>query len=161
MSVFDWVTLGVLAVSVLLGLLRGFVLEVLSLAGWVAAFWAAQWFAPEVAPLLPMSGAAEPLRYAGAFVLVFVAAVFAAGLMAWLVKKMISAVGLRPADRALGGLFGLLRSWVILLALAVVVNMTPVKNAAGWKDSYSAPFLNAGLGHLKPVLPAEFAKYLP
>jgi membrane protein required for colicin V production len=161
LSIFDWVTLVVVLVSVLLGLWRGLIHEVLSLLGWLVAFWAAQWFAPVFAPHLPMSGAAEPLRHAAAFVVVFVLALFAWALVTWMVKKLISASGLQLADRALGGLFGLARSVIIMLALTVVVSMTPMKNSAGWKDSYSGPFFQAGLAQVKPVLPAEFAKYLP
>jgi membrane protein required for colicin V production len=160
-SPFDWLTIAVVAISILLGLWRGLVYEVLSLLGWAVAFWAAQWFAPALAPLLPMSGAAEPLRFAAGFVLVFVGALFAWGLVSWTVKKLISASGLQPTDRALGALFGLGRSIIIMLALAVVVSMTPLKNSAGWRESYSGPFFEAGLAQVKPVLPSDFAKYLP
>jgi len=54
--------------------------------------------------------------------------VFAAGLLAWLLKKLIETVGLRPVDRVLGAGFGLLRGAIMLLALALVVNMTPCNN---------------------------------
>ena len=74
MATLDWVILGVLAFSLLLGALRGLVYEVLSVLSWFAAFVLAQWLAPQVAPWLPMGGAAEPLRYAGAFAIVFVLA---------------------------------------------------------------------------------------
>jgi membrane protein required for colicin V production len=40
---------------------------------------------------------------------VFVIAVFVFGFVAWLAKKMIEAIGLRPADRSMGALFGLVR----------------------------------------------------
>ena len=41
----DWILLGVLLASMVVGLWRGLVYEVLSLAGWVAAFFVAQWWA--------------------------------------------------------------------------------------------------------------------
>jgi membrane protein required for colicin V production len=157
----DWIMLAVLAVSLALGAWRGLVYEVLSVLGWVASFVLAQWWAPEVAMKLPMSGAAEPIRYAAGFVVVFVGAVFAAGLLAWVAKKLIEAIGLRPVDRTLGAAFGLVRGLVLLLAAAVVVDMTPLKSDAWWQESKGAGVLTAALKGLKPVLPEEFGRYLP
>ena len=48
----DAVMLGALVLSVIVGLMRGFVFELLSLVGWVAAYFAAQWFTPMLAPML-------------------------------------------------------------------------------------------------------------
>ncbi len=161
MAVLDWVFGAVLLASLLLGAWRGLIFEVLSLVTWAAAFILAQWFAPDVAQMLPMSGAGEAVRYAAGFVLVFVAAVFVGGLVAVLVKKLISAAGLAPADRMLGAVFGLVRGVVVLLALTVVVAMTPLKKSVWWTESIGAGVLRAALKGLKPVLPQEFGKYLP
>ena len=161
MAVLDWVFVAVLVASLLLGAWRGLVFEILSLVTWVVAFIAAQWFAPDIAQLLPMSGAGEAVRYAAGFVLAFVAAVFAGGLVAVLVKRLISAAGLAPADRMLGAVFGLVRGVVVLLALAVVIAMTPLKSSLWWLESLGAGVLSAALKGLKPVLPQEFGKYLP
>ena len=161
MAVLDWVFGAVLLGSLLLGAWRGLIFEVLSLATWAVAFILAQWFAPDVAQLLPMSGAGEAVRYAAGFVLTFIAAIFAGGLVAVLVKKLISASGLAPADRMLGAVFGLVRGVVVLLALTVVVAMTPLKKSVWWTESIGAGVLSAALKGLKPVLPQEFGKYLP
>jgi membrane protein required for colicin V production len=162
MAVLDWVVVGVLLISLLLGLLRGLVFEVLSVLSWITAFIVAQWLAPEVGGWLPMmENAAEPLRYAAGFTIAFVAVVFAGGLLAWGSRKLIEAVGLRPADRALGAAFGLVRGAVLVLALAVVVNMTPLRSAPWWTESASAGLSTAALRGLKPVLPDAFAQYLP
>ena len=161
MAVLDWVFAAVLLASLLVGAWRGLVFEVLSLVTWVAAFILAQWFAPDVAQMLPMSGAGEAVRYAAGFVLTFIAAVFVGGLVAVLVKKLISAAGLAPADRMLGAIFGLVRGVVVLLALTVVVAMTPLKTSVWWTESIGAGVLSAALKGLKPVLPQEFGKYLP
>jgi membrane protein required for colicin V production len=161
MAAVDWVMLVALLGSVLLGAWRGLVFEVLSVAGWIAAFVVAQLFAPQVASWLPMGNATEPLRYAAGFAMVFVATVFAAGLLAWLVKKMVEAVGLRPIDRMLGAIFGLLRGVILLLAVAVVIGMTPLHAHAAWQSSAGAPILVSLLKALKPLLPVTFGKYLP
>jgi hypothetical protein len=108
-AVLDLAFLGVLAFSLLIGAWRGLVYEVLSVLGWALAFYLAQWFAPDVATLLPLQSVSEPVRYAAAFVLIFIVAVFTAGLLSVLIKKLIEAIGLRPVDRTLGAAFGLLR----------------------------------------------------
>lgn len=133
----------------------------LSLVTWALAFVVAQWFAPVVALMLPMSGAGEAVRYAAGFALTFIAAVFAGALVVVLVKKLISAAGLAPADRMLGAVFGLVRGVVVLLAVTVVVAMTPMKKSVWWTESISAGFFGAALKGLKPLLPLEFGKYLP
>ena len=46
-SITDWVLLGVMFTSMVVGLWRGLVYEVLSLVGWVAAFFLAQWLATQ------------------------------------------------------------------------------------------------------------------
>jgi len=160
-AALDWAVVAVLAVSLLVGALRGLVYEVLSVASWIAAFVLAQWFAPQVAAWLPLGKAGETARYAAAFVVIFIGVVFAGGVFAWLVKKMVEAVGLRPIDRVLGAAFGLLRGAVLLLAAAVIVNMTSLKSADWWVESRTSGVTLAALKGLKPVLPERFGRYLP
>lgn len=161
MSSTDWILLALLAASMLLGALRGLVYEVLSVMGWIAAFLLAQWFAPTVSEKLPMQGSGETLRFAAAFVLVFIASVFAAGLISALMKKLISAVGLRPVDRILGAIFGAFRGLILLLALSVVVHMTALHESEWWTDSKGTPMLMTLLKGIKPMLPEKFGAYLP
>ncbi|QHE87447.1 CvpA family protein [Hydrogenophaga sp. BPS33] len=160
MLLTDWVLLLGLLLSVLLGLWRGLVYEVLSVLGWIAAFVLAQAFADEVGAWLPIGGLSAPLRVALGFVVVFVAVAFVAGLGAWLVQKLVASVGLRPVDRVLGGAFGLLRGVVILLALALVVGMTQTQNAAWWAESKVAQVSSATLHEVRPLLPEPVARYI-
>ncbi len=162
LPLLDWIFFAVLFLSLLVGAWRGLVYEVLSLCTWLAAFVVAQWFAPEVAHWLPiMTGAGEAMRYAAGFVLVFIAAVFAGSLIAFLIKKLVAAVGLRPADRLLGAAFGAVRGTVLLLAVTVVVGMTPLHTAQWWQEAAGPRVATVVLSGLKPVLPQEFGKYLP
>jgi membrane protein required for colicin V production len=160
-AALDWVIVAVLAVSLLIGAWRGLVYEVLSVASWIAAFLLAQLLAPEAAAWLPMEKSAEAVRYAAGFVVVFIVVLVAGALLAWLTKKLIEAVGLRPVDRTLGAAFGLVRGAVLVLALAIVVNMTPLKSGEWWTESKGAGVSLAALKGLKPVLPERFGQYLP
>ncbi len=161
MAILDWVVVILLALSVLLGLFRGLVYEVLSVLNWVAAFVLAQWLAPRAAGLMPLGQASESIRYAAGFVVVFVVALFAGGLVAWVVKKLVAAMGLAPVDRALGALFGLVRGIVAVLALAVVVHLAGWRDGAWWTESMTAGVATAALRGLKPVVPERFGAYLP
>jgi membrane protein required for colicin V production len=161
MAPLDWIVLAVLGASLLLGAWRGLVYEVLSVLSWIAAFVAAQWLATWMGDLLPLGGAGPAVRYALGFVLVFIGALFLGGLLAWLVKKAVEAIGLRPVDRTLGAAFGVVRGVVLVLALAVVVNLTPLKGSDWWSESKAAGVSTAALRGLKPVLPESFGSYLP
>ena len=161
LSAVDWILLAALGLSLLLGMWRGIVQEVLSLAGWVAAFYVSQMYAPQAAAWLPMEGSSQMLRYAAGFVVVFIAVLIATVLVSWMVKKLVSAVGLGPLDRLLGSLFGLMRGVVILLAVTVLVGMTPMRETEAWKQAQGAQWLQQFLHVLRPVLPADFGKYLP
>ena len=161
MSTFDLASAAVLFFSLLIGAWRGLVYEVLSALSWVAAFLVAQWFAAAVAVHLPLGDVPEAVRYAAGFLLVFMLVVFALGLVSWLGKKMIEATGLRPVDRTLGAMFGIVRAGVLLLAVALVVTSTTLQESAWWQGSFVAPWLVTGLQELRPLLPQEFGKYLP
>lgn len=161
MANLDWVFLGVLAFSLVVGAWRGLVFEVVSLIGWVAAFFVAQWWALDMAVRLPLAGLAPDLRYAAGFVAVFVLAVFAASLVAWLLGKLVQALGLRPADRVLGALFGVLRGGVLLMVVAVVAGMTSLNQADWWRDSQGAPWVEQALQGLKRMVPPDWGRHLP
>ena len=156
----DWILLAVLGFSMLLGLMRGIVQEVLSLAGWVAAFYLAQYYAPSMAQWLPMQGSSEILRFAAGFVVVFVGVLIAQALITGVIKKMLSVVGLGLLDRLLGSLFGALRGIVILLAVTLLVGMTPMRESEAWQQSQGSKWLRALLYVCKPALPADFGKYI-
>ncbi|PUE44792.1 colicin V synthesis protein [Limnohabitans sp. 2KL-1] len=162
LSLTDWILLGVLLISMTVGFWRGLVYEVLSLAGWVAAFVLAQWLASDVVDLLPfLKGAAATVQYAVAFVLVFVAALFVAGLLSWLIKKWVETVGLRPIDRSLGAIFGLMRGVLLLLVLTVVLQLLGLSAEAWWQNAQGPAWLNVLLNGLRPWLPQSLLEFLP
>ena len=159
MAVLDWVVVAVLAASVLLGLWRGLVYEVLSVMNWLAAFVLAQGLAPRAAAMMPLSRAGESIQYAAGFLVVFIAALFAGGLVAWLTKKLVEAVGLRPVDRVLGGVFGMVRGVLAVLAVAVLVHLVKLQGSLWWTESVTAGVATAALRGLKPVVPDRVGAY--
>ena len=162
LSITDWFLLGVLAASMLMGLWRGLVYEVLSLAGWVTAFFLAQWLATDVIAWIPfVQGAAASVQYAVGFAVVFVASLFVSAFLSWLIKKVIESVGLRPVDRVLGGAFGLARGVVLLLALTVVLQLTGMSHNDWWQSAKGPVWLDTTIQGLKPLMPESMSKFLP
>jgi membrane protein required for colicin V production len=150
-----------LLASLLIGAWRGLVYEVLSLSAWVAAFFLAQWWAADAAAWLPLAELDPPLPFAIGFALVFVACVFAGGFLAWLCKKGMDQVGLRPVDRTLGAAFGVLRGVVVLLALTVLLHLTPLHQHPAWQQSLGSGWLYNGLSALEGLMPVWLAAHFP
>lgn len=148
----DITLLAVLGLSVLVGLWRGFVYEIVSLLGWVVAFVLANTCAPFVSGLLP-GGQGGPGPFWAAYAIVFALVLVACGLLARLMRILISATPLSVVDRLLGGAFGVARGVVVLVAAAMLIALSPFAHEAGWQQSHGALWLGQALEGLKPVLP--------
>ena len=156
-----WVDIGLLAflaLSVLVGLMRGFVFELLSLAGWFAAYFAALQWTAWALPHIPVGQPGSALKHGIAFACVFVVALIAWSLAARLVRSLIHATPLSPVDRIFGAGFGLLRGMVALLVLAAVVGITPLARSTAWQQSHGAVWLNALLQGLRPWFSNEVSQ---
>jgi membrane protein required for colicin V production len=156
----DYAVLGVTALSIAWALWRGLAREVVSLAGWVIAFLAANLFAAPLAEALPQSIPQPEVRVIVAFIAIFVVALTLTTLAAVLLSKALRAAGLGGLDRTLGGLFGLARALLILLAFAVVAGLTALPRQPLWQASWSGPVLGRTVNELKPWLPPALAQRL-
>ena len=160
MTWVDYAVFGVTAASLLWGAWRGLVREVMSLAGWVIAFLAANLLAGPVAETLPQSITRPELRLVVAYIAVFVFALLTTKLFGLVVAKLVEKVGLGGVDRALGGLFGLLRAALIVVAFALLSGLTALPTTAAWKESLSGPWLAAAALALAPWLPPALTERL-
>ena len=160
LSAIDWLGLTVLIASLLLGAWRGLLYEALSLGGWVLAYFAARWVAEPLGHALPMGDASAEWRFAAGFVLVFIAVAFAGGMLAWAVRGAARALGMRPVDRLLGAVFGVLRGALLLLVLAAAIQLAGQGGEPWWRESASGPWLNQALAQLRPILPPALGQYL-
>jgi len=124
-NTLDIVIVAVMGLSAVIGLYRGLVRELLSLAAWVGAGWAAIAFHDPVKRLLER-WIDEPqwagiVAGAGLFLIVLVALMILAGYLSGGVKR---ASLLAPANRMLGVIFGLLRGGVVVaLVYIALVNV--------------------------------------
>lgn len=160
MTWLDYSVLGVLLLSIAWGLWRGLAREVISLAGWVIAFLAANLLTAPLAQALPESIPHAELRAIIAFVAIFLVTLTVATLAALALSKMLKAAGLGGLDRTLGGLFGVARGLLIALAFALLAGLTTLPQQPLWKESGSGPMLGRAALQLKPWLPPAFAERL-
>ena len=160
MTIFDYIVLFILISSVVISTMRGLVKEILSLVGWVAAFVVANAFGAKLAPMLPSVVPGESLRLIVAFIALFLGVRVLMGLLALAIGALIEATGLSLADRGLGGLFGLGRGIVIVLAGVILCGMTSIPQQAFWKDALLSPMAETGARTVKPFLPAALAQHV-
>ena len=135
MTYVDWVLLGVIALSLLVGLLRGFVKEVFALAVWAAAFFVAFQFSGVVAEQLAGQVSLPSARNALAFGSLFLLVLLVGGLLTYLVGLLVEKTGLSGTDRLLGGVFGALRGLLLVIGLVLVAGFTPVPQDPWWDES--------------------------
>lgn len=137
----DFTIIGILALSVLISAIRGFVKEVLSLLAWLAAFAVSMLLYEQAANTLLSEVISTPsLRYLAAWAGIFVVVLLAASAINYLLGRMVEATGLSGTDRLLGTLFGATRGLVIVMALLIMVPMVlPVKEDLWWHQSVLIP----------------------
>jgi membrane protein required for colicin V production len=133
--------------------------EVLSLAGWIMAFLAANLLAAPLSETFPANMRPE-FRVVGAFLLVFVGTLVLVTLLTALVTKFIRVSVLQSLDRWLGALFGLMRGLVLVVAFALIAGLTSFPATPIWKESATGFSLAQTVIQLKPWLPPALASRL-
>ncbi|MEM6484292.1 MAG: CvpA family protein [Pseudomonadota bacterium] len=142
-TALDWAIVVVIAVSALLSLLRGFLREAISLAGWVVAFIAANLGALYLAEPLADFVANRTGRYLIAWSLIFVATLVASHVVARITSRLAKATGLGFADRLLGTVFGALRGALVVMALVFVARQfIPSSELTILRDSQLMPHID-------------------
>lgn len=160
MTSFDYAVIAIVAVSVILGAWRGFAYEAMSLVGWIAAYLVARLFAAEVQPFVPEAIGNESARMAVAYALLFMGTLVAGGILAWLASRLVKGAGLGVTDASLGGLFGLVRGGMVVLALVWLAGLTELPRKPFWRDAWlSQPLQQAAL-LASDCLPEDVAKKL-
>ena len=158
----SWLDIGLLAfllLSMIVGLMRGFVFEMLSLAGWFVAYFAARFCTPMAQSWLHVGEPGSSLNYAATFACVFLVALVIWSIAARLVRVLIRATPLSPIDRLLGAGFGLVRGLVVLLIAALVIGVSPWSQSPTWQQSMGAAWLNAMVRELRPMFVNDVSQH--
>lgn len=149
----DWVIVGILALSVVVSLFRGFVREAFSLATWVVAGVLAFRFSDLVALRLENWVDTPSVRMISAFLLVFIGILIIGSLLSVLVGQMVKHTGLSGTDRMLGGLFGLARGVAIVVMAVILAGLTPFPDDPWWDESALLPYFETMAEQVVTQLP--------
>jgi len=161
MNTADILILAVLALSMLFGLLRGFVSTVLSLACWIAAFWVAWAFGAEVAAFYGGILGEPTARLMAGYLTCFIGVLVVGAVIGWLVRKLLDRGGLRGGDRVLGLLFGLARGLLLVTFAVLVLGFTVLPREAGWwRHSFLLPTFEDGASWFATRLPPSVTRNL-
>ncbi len=160
MSWPDYAILAVIAISVLVGALRGFIREVFSLLVWSAAFLVAYYFAGDVAAMMEDSVTLPSARTAMGFTGLFVAVLLVGGLINYLLGRLVVTTGLSGTDRLLGGVFGAARGLALIVAVLLVAGFTPIPADPWWKESQSIQRLMPLVDWAAEFLPEQVVEHL-
>ena len=138
----DYLIIGVLAFSMLLGLFRGFVREAIGVIAWLGGLWLAWRYAPLVEPLLGGTIDSPPASTWAARAIIVVAIL----ILGWIVAGVLSYLLQHSAlsvmvDRLLGLLFGLVRGAVVIAAIVMLVQFLRVDEVEWYKKSRLMPFV--------------------
>ncbi len=130
----------VVAGSTLVGILRGFVREAVSVAFWVGGVWAAWQFGPLVQPHLGGVLAEPPVAPWVARLAVLVAVLLTGWLVGLLLGHFMNSAGLGALDRGMGLLFGLVRGAVLVGLLVIGGELLHLNHEAWWGRAKLMPY---------------------
>ncbi len=136
----DWAILGIVVVSCLFGLMRGLIKEALSVANWIIAVLIAVTFRDPLASLLVNQIETPSLRQIVAFSSLFVATLMVGALVNYLISELVKITGLSSTDRVLGMVFGLLRGFVVVMAVLLLIPpIISIDQDKWWTESALIP----------------------
>lgn len=138
----DLIILGVMLLSAVIGLVRGLLKEVLSLAVWIAAAGLAMYFGPTLAAQLSAQISDDGIRLVVAFIAIFIGALILGAVLQWLVGLLIRRTGLTGTDRFLGFLFGAARGFIVCVVALIALRQF-VAGTEWWQTSLLVPQLLA------------------
>jgi membrane protein required for colicin V production len=141
MNAADFLILGVLVFSMLIGMLRGFMREAVALIAWLCGLWLAWRYASLVEPFLGGLLAEPPLQTWVARAIIL----FSVLLLGWLVAGVLSYVVQHSnlsivLDRLLGLLFGLLRGAVAIAVFVILGELVRLHETNWWQESRLLPY---------------------
>lgn len=156
LNYFDVAILCILVMFSVRGLLRGFVGEAAGLVAVIGGVWYAHRTYMQVAAYLTFIS--EPTwRNIAAYVLVFLAVLLVVGLVARLLRKILSYSFVSWADKLAGFLLGLLKGLLICAVLLLLLERF-LGDAAFLRESRVLPYLKAVMEQIRAYLPDDFLR---
>ena len=138
-------------------MLRGFLREAISLAGWVLAFWLALTFADDLSGLFESTITQPSMRHGVAFVVILLGTLIITAIVMYLVRILVDKTEITGTDRALGIIFGIARGIVIVAILVLFAGLTALPKDPWWKESLFLPHFQVLAVEIQRMLPPEVA----
>ena len=160
MNIIDIVIVAIIAISLFIGLFRGFIREVLSLLSWIIALWIAYAFAVVGAEYLQPYIDQPPLRIVAAFAGIFVVTLMLISIISHFIYKILSVTGVSGVDRSLGTLFGLARGIVIVAVLILSATFMDFTSQSWWQNSLLTIYFNPVTDFIQLMLPADLIEFV-
>jgi membrane protein required for colicin V production len=155
MAWVDLVIIGVIGLSALISLIRGFVKESISLVTWVAAgLIALRYYAPMADLLEPFVSSAPLRQWVGGGIL-FVVTLIVGAIVNFIISQLVSKTGLSGTDKALGVVFGAARGVLLVTMVVLLASLTPMPEASWWQESATIGFFQQLAVWIKGVIPAD------
>ena len=160
MTSFDYLVLAIIGLSIILSVMRGLLIEALSIVGWVVAFFVAKTYSSQLMPMMPADIPTESLRILAAFLVVFFATLLITSLLAIALSTVFKKIGLGWLNRVLGAIFGLARGMLIVCILVFLGGLTDLPQDERWRNAmFSAP-IEALVTSLLPWVPGSITQYI-
>lgn len=160
MTAFDYAVLTIVGLSVIFSVMRGMIKEVLSILGWVAAFYVGRTYTSQLLPMMPADIPSESLRILAAFLVLFLATLLLSTLLAIAISTVFKKIGLGWLDRLLGAFFGVFRGLLIICILVFLAGLTELPKDARWKNAMFSSPIEALVISMLPWLPEGIAKHV-
>lgn len=158
MTSFDYAVIAIVLLSALVGWWRGFMYELFSLIGWVAAYIVARTYSALALPFVPVAVGAENMRAAVAFAALFIATLIVGALFAWFLARLAKFAGLSGMDGKFGAIFGMLRGGMVVIALVWLGGLTDLPQLPFWRNALSSKPLQQAALYAKDYLPENAAR---
>jgi membrane protein required for colicin V production len=156
---FDYILLGVVLASAVIGIVRGFVKESLSLLSWVIAIWAAARFGAAAAGWLSSWIADPVIRLWAGRLLVLIGALVIGSIVGAVIGHLVNHSVLTGTNRVLGMFFGLARGVLVAALGVLVLQMAGFEQEPWWGESQLVPHV-APLGEWLRNLAEQGLNYL-
>jgi len=155
MGGFDLIIAAIFLISIIVGVMRGFIREALSIVSWIMAIWLGITFCDPAGDFIAQyfSIPADQFRTAAGFALVFISTLFAFSLLSYLISKLLVKGAVKGTDRVLGIGFGLARGGAIVVALFLVARGMGMENSDWWQNSKYLGYFEPAANYVETMLP--------
>ena len=157
-QILDIILVVFIAISILIGIYRGFVKEILSITAWTLAFIVAWRYGEQAKRFVSPYISQEPLDLAVAYVAVFLITLITLSVISYIISQLFASTGMTGLDRSLGSIFGVIRAAVIIAILILVGRFMAMDQQQWWTDSQMLPYFEPLVEWLKSFLPEDIIR---